>query len=162
MMLTITAENFASLSPATQAELISRLKGSDIHLPSIAQAPAAIGSEFDDFDMEDVADLTFKQIKTWMEAASEWTKNGLRAIAEHGPIIDVSVLHKADVINISQFQSRTTIRTRTVTGDPSVRMLGSDDSWEKADTDGAGEYSSGRYAVTPITHQSLRRYFNID
>ncbi|TFZ57365.1 hypothetical protein E4V01_15630 [Methylorubrum sp. Q1] len=159
MMITISAEDFATLSAQTQAELLAQLQG--IPAPTVPQSEKAyapsLPSDIDPalakmFDWEDRADLTFKQIQTWMLAASDKTKLGLKVFAEHGPIIDVSLLHEVGIENPSHFQSRTTMRTRTVTGDTSAFMLAWSD-WSVGDC---------RYAVTPITHQSLRRYFNLD
>lgn len=156
MMLTISSEEFKLLSPGTQAELRALLEGSisTPRSPSLGLSQP----EFEDFDMEAAADLTPAQVKTWMEAASDKTKLGLRVIAEHGPIVDFKLLTEAGIDNIGQFQSRTTIRTRTVTRDPVARLL-TWDEWERGED---GAWASGRYAVTPITHHSLRKYFNLD
>ena len=89
-----------------------------------------------------------------MEAAADKTKLGLRVLADQGPVVRAQVLIDAGITNLPHFQSRTTIRTRTVTGDKGAFLLGWDD-WAEA------EEGQGRYAVTPITHQSLRRYFQL-
>lgn len=153
----ISNSDFASFSTSTQAELLSHWQAKSA-APSFPAAPEA-GPEYDAFDMSGVADLTAKQVQTWMETASEKTKNGLRVAAEHGPTFDHALLAKAGIDNIPHFQSRTTMRTRTVTGDKESRLFGWDDwVWD----DDEERYSSGRFAVTPITHQSLRRYFKLD
>ena len=54
--------------------------------------------------------------------------------------------------NYSQFQSRTTLRTRTVTGNEKAYLLGWND-WEEEDE---------QYAVTRQTYESLRRFFRLD
>lgn len=74
--------------------------------------------------MSDVADLTPAQVKTWMTAASEPMKMGLRVFAERGPIIEAGSLKDAGVTNNAHFQSRTTIRTRTITGNKEAYLLG--------------------------------------
>jgi len=51
--------------------------------------------------------------------------------------------------------SSTTIRTRTITGDKGAFLVGWDD-WSQV------EFGEGRYAITPITHQSLRRHIALD
>ena len=102
-----------------------------------------------------MTDLTLRDLQTWMEAASDKTKLGLRVFAESGPVIIAQALTDAGITNISHFQSRVTVRTRTVTGDKNAFLFGWDD-WEIV------AEGKGKYGVTPITHQSLRRYFNLD
>lgn len=152
MNIVLSSEDVSALSPAAQEEILGLLKlggGSTTYAP----APTA-GPEYEGIDLEGMADLTFRQIQTWMSAASDKTKAGLRVIAEQGPVVKAQALLDAGIENLPHFQSRTTIRTRTVTGDKDAFLLGWDDWTQVAD----GE---GKYAVTPITHQSLRRYFNI-
>lgn len=55
------------------------------------------------------------------------------------------------------FQSQTTIRTRTVTGDKEAFLLTWDD-WDWNEEEGL---VSGRYAVSPVTYQSLRKFFGL-
>lgn len=155
MMIGISRDQFHKLTPGTQAELM-KVWGQSVKPVSFGPSKAgAYGPEYDGIDMnDDVYDLTPKQIQKWMENASDKTKAGLRVIAEFGPVITASQLTDAGVENLPHFQSRTTIRTRTVTGEPDAYLLGWDD-WSEVDE---GE---GRYAVTPITHQALRQYFNM-
>lgn len=112
-------------------------------------------ADYDGIDMEDVYDLTPRKVETWMEVASDKTKAGMRIFAEHGPVVKAEQLTKSGIENLPHFQSRTTIRTRTVTRDRQAFLLGWDD-W------GTAEDGKGRYAVTPMTFQSLRRYFKLD
>lgn len=157
MLITLTDNDVRALSPAAQAELIALIAP-----VSGSRAPALDLDEsvFEGFDMEGVVDLTFQQIEAWMQSTtSDKTKQGLRVFAEHGPIVSVDLLYAAGIENIDHFRSRTTMRTRTVTGDKNAFMLGwSEDEWEK---DGTGRYVSGHYAVTPTTHHALRRYFKL-
>ena len=155
MMVVLSGDDLASLSAATRNEILSRLKSGQPTHPAPAAAPLPVGKEYEGIDLSDVADLTFKQVQTWMEGASDKTKLGLRVIAERGPVIQSQALIDAGIENVAHFQSRTTIRTRTVTGDKDAYLLGWDD-WTEA------EEGEGKYAVTPITHQSLRRYFQLD
>ena len=103
-----------------------------------------------------VVSLDYDEIRAWMEAASKWTKAGLRVFAQQGPIVHVAALVAAleeeGSDKYSQFQSRTTARTRTVTGGREAYLLG----WSYEDD---GE--KGRYAVTRQTYKSLRRYFGL-
>lgn len=155
MMIILSGDDFAGLSAGTRNEILARLKSGSPAGTGPTHAPLPVGKEYEGIELSDVADLTFKQVQTWMEAASDKTKLGLRVIAEQGPVIQAQALIDAGIENVSHFQSRTTIRTRTVTGDKGAFLLGWDD-WSEA------EDGEGKYAVTPITHQSLRRYFQLD
>ena len=150
-MIVMSGEEFLSLSVGARNEILARLRSG---ATGVAGADD-LGPEYEDVDLDEVVDLTFKQVQTWMEKASDKTKLGLRAIATHGPVIRAQLLIDAGIENLSHFQSRTTIRTRTVTGDPKAFMLGWDD-WSEV------EFGEGKYAVTPMTYQSLRRYFKLD
>ena len=142
-----TAVDFPALSASARKEIIALLTRAGMPKP---------GNElYLGIDMTDVADLTYRQVEKWMEGASQHTKDGLRVVAEYGPVFKAKNLTDAGIKNVGHFQSRTTIRTRTVTGDKDTFLFGWDD-WSAVDE---GE---GRYAVTPITHQSLRRYFQLD
>ena len=149
MQISLSTDDLSHLSVSARAELLDFL-GSRV-LPE--ETPVGFkDEEFDEFDMVDVAELTYSQVRQWMEGASAKTRAGLRVFAEHGPIVHVRTLVDAGVENPGHFQSRTTIRTRTVTGKKKAFLLGWDD-WE------GGE---GNYAVTPTTYLSLRRYFQLD
>jgi len=154
MMIILNADDLASFSVATRNEILARLAASTAGAAGRVESAPQVGPEYEGIDLEDVADLTFRQVQKWMDAASDKTKLGLRVFAERGPIIRAQWLIDAGIDNLPHFQSRTTIRTRTVTGDGNAFLLGWD-SWEEV------PYGQGRYAVTPITHQSLRRYFNL-
>lgn len=158
MMLTISSDEFKTLSAGARAELLTILQGTAALARPPSPSPDDTDPAFADFDMALATDLTPAQVKTWMEAASDKTKLGLRVIAEHGPVVDFNLLKEAGIDNIGQFQSRTTIRTRTITGNPDARLM-TWDEWERGED---GNWLTGRYAVTPTTHQSLRRYFNLD
>jgi hypothetical protein len=156
----ISTSDFALLSPSTQEELLALWM-----TPAPATKPEPVapsstesyGDQYKGFSMSDVADLNPAQVKTWMTAASDPTKMGLRVFAERGPIIEAGWLTEAGVTNIAHFQSRTTIRTRTITGNKDAYLLG----WDAWDYNDDGSYKAGRYAVTPTTYQSLREYFGI-
>ncbi len=156
MQIVLTSDDLAALSEPTRRELLARLfgAGAEEALPDAPDLGAA-AAEYRGIDLASVVDLNFRQIRKWMEAASDRTKLGLRVIAQRGPVVRAKVLTRAGIENLSHFQSRTTIRTRTVTGNRDAYLLGWDD-WYKVDE---GE---GRYAVTPLTHRSLRRYFQLD
>lgn len=142
-----TERDFPALSASTRREIIALMTRAVVTNPET--------EPFVGIDMTDVADLTYRQVQKWMEAASPPTKKGLQVVAELGPVIRANDLIDAGIVNTSHFQSRTTIRTRTVTGDKDVYLFGWDD-WSVV------EEGEGRYAVTPITHESLRRYFELD
>ncbi len=142
-----TEQDFPLLSASVRREIVALMTR------AISTNPET--EPFMGIDMAQVADLTFRQVQKWMEAASPPTKKGLQVVAELGPVIRARDLADAGIANIGHFQSRTTIRTRTVTGDKDLYLFGWDD-WEVV------EEGEGRYAVTPITHESLRRYFKLD
>ena len=154
MKLTLSKKDLLCLSPGTRAEILDYLSS-----PTAMNEHSIEASdlEYDSFYMSNVAELTFKQVREYMVAVSKWTKAGLRVFAEQGPIIHVSTLVEAleseGSGNYSQFQSRTTLRTRTVTGDSKAYLLGWDE-WEAPE--------ECHYAVTQQTYKSLRRYFRLD
>lgn len=156
MQILLDQADFAKLSASARAEILSRL---DFNSPgsSLVETPAESVADYEGIDMTDVVDLDEKQIRVWMEAAQEKTKLGLRVIAEHGPVLDASLLNDAGIDNISHFQSRTTIRTRTVTKNKRAFMLGWNEDWHWD-----GNRAVGRYAVREMTHRSLRKYFGLD
>ena len=166
MEISLSQNDLASLSPATRAEILDGLlRGPRVGTLS-PEALEGEDEEYRGFDMEGVVDLTYKQVREWMEAASEHTKAGLRVFAEQGPIIPkkalVEALEKARekedrerAMSTSHFQSRTTVRTRTVTRNKDAYLLGWDD-WDLV------EEGEGRYAVTRTTYESLRRYFRLE
>ena len=153
MKLILSKEDLFRLSEPTRAEILDYLSSPlSVERHTVENAD----SDYDGIDMSYVADLTYRQVRIWMQAASDWTKAGLRVFAEQGPVIHVNALvealKKEGSDKYSQFQSRTTVRTRTVTGNKELFLLGWDE-WEG---------DEGRYAVTRQTHKSLRRYFRLD
>ena len=149
MYLILSKDDLENLSATARTEILDNLSS---RIPPTAPN---VGSEYHDFDLVDLVDLTYSQVRQWMEAASEQTKRGLRVFAEHGPIIRAKALSDVGITNWSHFQSRTTVRTRTVTGNKDAYLLTWDD-WDQA------EEGEERYAVLPCTHQSLRRYFHLE
>ena len=154
MYITLSRDDLASMSAATRDEILSWLIGGTAPSGPAYEAPAE-GAVYEGVDLTGAADLTFRQVQTWMERAAEKTRRGLRVIAEQGSVIPAQALIDVGIENLPHFQSRTTIRTRTVTGRKDVFLLGWNDWREAAD-------GQGRYAVTPITYQSLRRYFQLE
>ena len=153
MKLILSKEDLFRLSEPTRAEILDYLSSPASVERHTVENP---DRDYDGIDISYVADLTYRQVRIWMQAASNWTKAGLRVFAEQGPVIHVSALVEALKKEGSdkywQFQSRTTVRTRTVTGNKELFLLGWDE-WEG---------SEGRYAVTRQTYKSLRRYFHLD
>ena len=146
MEIILSKGEFTQLSEATRAEILALLSPPD---PAASQ----LGPEFDGLKMDsDRVNLTYEQMQEWMEGAADPTKAGLRVFAEQGPVIRARALTDAGITNLPHFQSRTTIRTRTVTGKKDAFLLGWDD-W------GRVPEGEGKYAVTPMTHRSLQCYF---
>ena len=150
MQIILTGDDLARLSQSARDEILAQLLGKEE--PPLPVIP--LGPQYDGIDLTDVARLSFREIQKWMEAASEKTKAGLRVFAESPVVRAGDLKEKAGIDNLAHFQSRTTIRTRTVTGNRNAYLLGWDD-WYKV------EEGQGRYAVTPETHRSLRRYFQL-
>ena len=156
MKLILSKKDLFRLSESTRAEILDYLSSRSLE----EQRPVDDSDpELDGFDMTNVAHLNYRQIRKWMEPAAKWTKAGLRVFAEKGPIVRVTdlveALEEEGPANYSQFQSRTTVRTRTVTGNKGVYLLG----WHEQD-DWVND--EGRYAVARQTYTSLRRYFRLD
>ena len=147
MEIVLSHEEFARLSEDARTEILAFLSPE----PDAPQ----LAPEFEGLDMGRVVNLTYEQIQRWMEGASDPTKLGLKVFAEQGPIIRAQALKDVGINNLSHFQSRTTVRTRTITSRKLAYLLGWDD-WTRVP---GGE---GKYAVTPMTHRSLRRYFRLE
>jgi len=160
MRMILTQKDFARLGPAARNELLALWQASTAPIQeSPAPSSAADDPRYAGVDMEHVADLSPDQVEEWMKGAHEKTEAGLRFFAEHGPIVDAVKLQEAGVENLRHFQSRTTTRTRTVTGDKNAFLL-SWDTWKYA-PDNPERVISGRYMVSPTTYASLRKYFGL-
>ena len=159
MQIILGQSDFNKLSNGSREEITNLL---------LARSGLTLSDElderYDNIDMVDVVDLTPSQVWEFSKPASYQTKQGLRAFAEHGPVISVVTLNEAleqarveldheHAMASSQFQSRTTKRTRTVTGRGDVFLLGRND-WSLAETD-----DECLYAVTPATYESLKQFF---
>jgi hypothetical protein len=154
MQVVLTSDDLRKLSEAARDEILALAFGRNAgEAPPPANADA-YGPDYDRIDMGGVVDLSFRETQKWMAAASDQTKAGLYVFAAKGGVVTAKDLTKAGVANLPHFQSRTTIRTRTIKGDRDVFLLGWDD-W------GRVEDGEGRYAVTPKTCRSLRRYFGL-
>lgn len=132
-------------------------------LDRLGSGGEAVSTELAEFEATHLADLTLSQVQRWMDRVSDTTKSAVRLFAEFGPVIDVSLLYEAGVTNVAHFQSRTTVRTRTITGSKDLFLLAwdrRDDAWP-VDPE-TKRYLSGRYAVSNMTYQSLRQYFRLD
>lgn len=154
MQIVLTVDDLANLSQPTRSEIIRYFAETIGGQPGAVPAPApGWTDQFDDIHMSKVEDITFKHVHRWMEGLSDSVRLGVRIIAEHGPVIDARLI-AASGIDIRRFQSATTRRTRALTGDGSAYFLGWNHWTGIADP-------NGKYAVSPITHQSLRRYFGL-
>jgi hypothetical protein len=154
MMIVLTAEDIAAFSISTRNEILRRLQETVGDMPNLGPSPAPnLSDAYRDIHTSNLEDITFKRVGKWMEGLSDQVRAGVRIIAEHGPVIEARLLREAG-INVRQFQSATTRRTRAITGDGDAYFLGWN-SWLDADD------PNGKYAVSPITHQSLQRYFGM-
>lgn len=154
MNIVLTPNDLAQFSQSARNEIIRRFSNVIGGLPPETPNPAPEWREmFDDVHMPGCEELTLRQVEQWMRGISGTVDTGVRIIAEHGPVISACLLTDAGV-NIRQFQSATTKRTRKVTGIPDAFFLAWN-RWTLTDD------PANKYAVTPITHQSLRRYFGL-
>jgi hypothetical protein len=155
MMIVLTGEDLAAFSDATRTEILQHLQATVGAMPSRLPTPAPQFSEqFADIHDVHLEDITFKLIGRWMEGLSAPVRAGVRIIAEQGPVIRGGALMDAG-ISIRHFQQATTRRTRALSGDRESYFLAWN-NWNGMDD------REGKYAVSPITHQSLRRYFKLD
>ena len=154
MMIVLTADDLAEFSNSTRDEILRRLRNVVGSMPSRAPFPAPdYGDAYHDIHTSNLEDITFRRMGKWMEGLSNQVRAGVRIMALHGPVIEARLLREAG-INVRQFQSATTRRTRAMTGDGDAYFLGWN-NWLDADD------PHGKFAVSPITHQSLQRYFGI-
>jgi hypothetical protein len=148
MQIMLNKADLSKLQPATVADILSLLK-----------APREQGKpKLDDegFDWDNVVDLSFNQVQHFMETISDPVSDGLRYIAENGPIVwGADLLEGSEISTLKDFQGATTKRTRNVTKVDGSTLLGWDD-WNSY------EDHPGKYGVTDVTHASLRRYFEMD
>ena len=154
MNIVLSADDLASFSKPTRNEIMRRFTDTMGSLPLPSPNPAPDWQDqFDDVHMPGCEELTLRQIDQWMRGISGTVEVGVRIIAEHGPVISARRLIDAGV-NIRQFQSATTKRTRKVTGIADAYFL----AWNRWT---GSDDPANNFAVTPITHQSLRRYFTL-
>lgn len=154
MMIIITANDLALFSENTRAEILEKVRESFARPQNRAPFLApTFDDTYDDIHISNLEDITFKRMTKWMEGLSDQVRAGVRIIARHGPVIEARLLRDAG-INVRQFQSATTRRTRAMTGDSDAYFLGWN-NWLDVDD------PHGKFAVSPITHQSLQRYFGI-
>ncbi len=154
MDIVLSAADLKSLSQSARNEILQRALGEGGNLPNSNPIPAPHWQQqFDDIHVENLEDITFKYVGRWMERLPDEVRQGVRIIAEHGPVIRARQLTEL-VIDIRRFQSATTRRTRALSGDKNAYFLAWN-NWAGMDDPDA------KYAVSPITHQSLRRYFGL-
>ena len=154
MNIVLTIDDLAAFSTSTRNEILRHFAKAVGGLPATNPMPAPEWrDQIDDVDTENLEELTLKQIRQWMRGISETVEKGVKIIAEHGPLIEAHRLTEVG-INIRQFQSATTKRTRKVTGDRETYFL----AWNRWN---GMDDPHGKYAVSPITHQSLCRYFGL-
>ena len=104
-------------------------------------------------DFTGVVDLKPEQVSDFMSGLQHKTKDCLRVVAEHGPIIDAKLL---GIENYSHFQASMTKRIRTLTDDKNARLITWGD-WMKSENGDITFY----YGVTIVTYKSLRMYFDL-
>jgi hypothetical protein len=154
MMIVLTNEDCARLGPDTLREILA---GAGLPAKSNDDTAPTKPEGAEGMDFTGVADLSPDQVAKFMPGVGKETEEALRVIAEHGPIVDATLL-KITNENYAHFQGRLTKRTRTITGDKDGHLITwNDDDWEYDN----GKVVKGRYAVTVVTWQSLRTYFGL-
>ncbi|MBB4859248.1 ABC-type cobalamin/Fe3+-siderophores transport system ATPase subunit [Novosphingobium chloroacetimidivorans] len=127
--------------------------------PTVAITPVMEASVGDDqFNWDDVVDLSLDEVAAFAEGAGDKTMAGLRILAERGPVILADALNAAGITNYGHFQGRVTRRTRTVKRNEDAYLFTWDD-WTEGEN---AERGFGRYAISDVTYHSLRRFFNFD
>lgn len=149
MLIVLNEADLALLSEAARAELAAHIASARTSRTTVYPAPL-LSEAYDGIDMQDVEDVTAKHIRRLMTGLSAPVRTGLQIMTEQGPVIRAQLLIDAG-ISPRFFQSGTTRRIRALTGDKAF-LLGWD-AW--ADV----EKGQGRFALSPITHQSLQRHF---
>lgn len=149
-MLILTPDAYNRLKPKTKAEVLAAVFQSA--LPQPVQGSESFDPE--EFYWEDRVDLSPGDIEAFMSTLSVETKEGLKVIAERGPVVRAKWLNDAGIESYASFQRSTTRRTRSLTGGKTDFLLAWDDWDDKPD----GE---GRYAVTTATHRALRIFFDL-
>lgn len=146
MQIILNQNDVNKLQPKTREDLMSLLFSK--------QKVAAIeGTEA--FEWGDVVEFTPSQISEFISGCSEQTTNGLRIFAEHGPVINASLLEEVGISNYGSFQGSCTKRARTVSTLKDAYLFSWDD-WDSEENNGVGHY-----AVTAITYASLCNYFGL-
>lgn len=153
MLIVLTEADLSGLSQAVRNEitgLVTPFRADNRFLPYLAPS---VSAAYDGIDMQAVEDVTFKHVRRLMTGLSAGVRNGLRIMAQHGPVVRAQLLIDAE-ISPRHFQSGTTRRVRALTGDRQAFLLGWD-HWSDV------ESGDGRFALSPITHQSLQRHFGL-
>ena len=151
LYIVLTPEDCVRLNPENLREILAYLLGREAQTGARHPATAPDGAEGMDFD--GVVDLKPEKVSDFMSGLQHKTKDCLRVMAEHGPIIDAKLL---GIENYSHFQASLTKRIRTITGEKNARLITWSD-WVKSENGDVTFY----YAVTVVTYKSLRTYFNL-
>jgi hypothetical protein len=149
-MLIVTTEAYSRLSAKTKAELLNAVFHAAIPDSNSSEEP------FDpkDFSWDGVVDFSPGEIEEFMATLSNETKDGLKVIAERGPVVRAAWLNSSGIESYASFQRSTTRRTRSLTGGKNDFLLTWDD-WNNK------EEGEGCYAVSAATHRALRIFFDL-
>ena len=151
MYIVLTPEDYVCLKPEILSEIVACLLGREPETDPVRPETRPDGTEGMNFD--GVVDLKPEQVSDFMSGLQHKTKDCLRVVAEHGPIIDAKLL---GIENYSHFQASLTKRIRTITGEKNARLI-TWSSWVKSENDDI----TFHYAVTIVTYKSLRIYFDL-
>ncbi|WP_308718762.1 hypothetical protein [Komagataeibacter xylinus] len=142
MQVTLTLNDLNALSDIARQEI------QELLFPKGAGKPEG----YENYDWDNVYDLTEKQIERLVAGLGESSRNALKVIASKGPAIDARDLDETGISSYGSFQSGIHRRLRKITGDEDACLFTFDD-WNE-DEDGIGHF-----VVSLKTFDSLKKYF---
>ena len=146
MQTILDQSDFDKLSPGAREEIAKLILA--------RPAPGVdLDERYDGINMTAAVDLTPDQVHEFAMGASAQTMHGLRAFADHGPVISVVTLNAALEEIRAELLHDSAMRTRTVTGRLGIYLLGWND-WNLVESE-----DECLYAVTPTTYESLKQFF---
>jgi hypothetical protein len=150
MKITLSQEDVAALSDATRRELATLL-GLSVDL-DIKSSNFSTNNEEQNDEAEELTNLA---IKRFMSGVSAKTKKVLRLFAEYDGETTVNEIETrmGEEFHWAGFMSGVTRRLRKMTGDTSANFF----QWE----DGSDDWKSYKVSVSPMTCESLKKYYSI-
>ena len=150
MKLTLSLEDIAALSDGAKHEL-AVLLGLDLGLDNESSNFSAASKAEND----QAEELTYQAIKRFMSGVSPKTRKVLKLFAESEGATTVSEIENKmeEGFHWAGFMSGVTRWLRKLTGDSSAIFF----QWD----DGHKDWKSQKVSVSPMTCESLKKYFSI-